>query len=103
MDKFLFSISDDSDVSSASILQIEVIHFGKLYKYIRNNRGSKTEPIEIPVNMLFHRDVCQFKITSKFFIARKMLSLFIVKKIIGFLFHILTLITCLKFLQGFTD
>ena len=80
MDKFLFSVSDDSDVPSASILQIEVIHFGKLYKYIRNNRGSKTKPIEKPANMLFHRDVCQFKITSKFFIARKMLSLFIVKK-----------------------
>ena len=68
MDKFLFSISADSDVSSASILQIEVIHFDELYKYIRNNRGSKTKPIEIPANMLFHRDVCQFKITSKFFV-----------------------------------
>lgn len=71
MDKFLFSISADSDVSSASILQIEVIHFDELYKYIRNNRGSKTKPIEIPANMLFHRDVCQFKITSKFFVYSK--------------------------------
>ena len=44
--KSLISVFESGDVSSVNKLQIEVIPFGKLFTYIRNNRGSKTEPCE---------------------------------------------------------
>ena len=62
-DKSLISIFENSDVSSANNLQIEVILFGKSFIYIRNNRGSKPKPCGTPANMFLHEDVWLFKST----------------------------------------
>ena len=54
LELLLFSIFEKSDVSSANILHDAVVSSGKSFIWIRNKRGSKTEPYGTPAVTLSH-------------------------------------------------
>ena len=60
VEQFLSLIFENSDVSSAKSLQIDLIPSSKSFIKIKNKIGPKAEPWGSPVKMFFHEEVCEF-------------------------------------------